>query len=190
MCRACYEKYGDESDDDAHDPFFEDDKLEEDEDEVSEDNEPLPRQRGSLLKEPLQIDICHGIDCISQDTKGEWASSGPLSGPFADPILVVDEAGPIGFPLNEVDAQRIIAASHQAPFGKKEQTIVDTDVRRTWELNASDFTIGNRSFRQLVRNTVRTATAELGIASSVEVRADVYKTLLYEKGAMFKPHVE
>lgn len=126
----------------------------------------------------MQNEPCNAIERIDDNgLEGEWATS-------------VDQFGPIRLPLNENDAQRIIAASHQAPFGKKEQTIVDTAVYRTWKLNAADFTIRNRAFEQLIKNTARTAASQLGIASSVPVRADLYKMLLYEIGAMFKPHVE
>lgn len=178
MCRACYETH-------TGGP-----ETSESERASSIESDAQPRQRGIIKKQPLQNEICNAIDDISQDTGCGWATSGPVTGQFADPRLSVDQSGLIELPLNEVDAQRIIAASHLAPFGKKEQTIVDTAVRCTWELNAADFKIENRSFRQMVRNTVRTAMSELGIDSSVPVQADLYKMLLYEKGAMFKPHVE
>ena len=113
---------------------------------------------------------------------------------FVDPQLIVDPCGPIKFPLNDVDASRIIAASHQAPFGKGERTIIDTSVRRTWELNRDQFTIRNSpGFDAVVSRAVEAACTRMGIMGQPgqqRINAHLYKMLLYEKGALFRPHTE
>lgn len=177
MCRACWEVEHEDDD-------------EENSEENSDQENGEPRERGPIVKQPLQTEIASAIDAIGEGKQERWATSGSLTGTFADPQLSVDSLGHIALPLNHVDARRIIAAGHQAPFGRKEQTIVDTTVRRTWEINAADLTIHSPAFEECIRNTVMTAVGELGVASNVGVTAELYKLLLYEPGAMFKPHVE
>ena len=43
----------------------------------------------------------------------------------------------IGLPLGAREAQAIISICEQAPFGKGERTVVDTEVRDTWQLDGS-----------------------------------------------------
>ena len=51
-----------------------------------------------------------------------------------NPGLHIEGIGNVGMPISDHDAQRIITMSRQAPFGKGSRTIVDTSVRKTWEL--------------------------------------------------------
>jgi hypothetical protein len=54
-----------------------------------------------------------------------------------NPCLNVDGVGPLGLPLTEAAAKRLISGSRQAPVGKGERTVVDTTVRDTWEIDAA-----------------------------------------------------
>jgi hypothetical protein len=54
-----------------------------------------------------------------------------------NPCLRLDGLGIVGLPLSEDVAQRVISKCKPAPFGKGERTIVDRDVRDTWEMDAS-----------------------------------------------------
>ena len=54
-----------------------------------------------------------------------------------DPRLVVEGAGLISLPLSPEMARTLIGICNQAPFGKGESTLVDKEVRDTWELDAS-----------------------------------------------------
>jgi len=46
----------------------------------------------------------------------------------------IDDFGPLGLPLSPGEAKRLIGLCTQAPFGKNERTIVNKEVRDTWEL--------------------------------------------------------
>lgn len=94
----------------------------------------------------------------------------------------------IGIPLNSADAGKIISAAHQAPFGKGTETIIDTSVRNTWELNPDEFSL-SKEWQPYVNGIKDKACQELGMRSD-NVRAELYKMLLYQKGAMFKPHAD
>lgn len=150
---------------------------------------PPDLERIARDRESIKNDIREALDGV--DSKGSFAAFGHLSS-FVDPQLSVDPCGPVRMPLLDVDATRIIAASHQAPFGKGERTIVDPTVRRTWELNHDQFNIQNPHFANVVSQAVGYCSQELGIETDNEhtVEAQPYKLLLYEKGALFKPHTE
>jgi hypothetical protein len=84
----------------------------------------------------------------------------------------------------------LIRASRQAPFGKANQTLVDETVRKTWEIDGNKVSFSNKAWHGWLEGVIRTVAEDLGIAGPNSVRAELYKMLLYEKGAMFKPHKE
>ncbi|KAK4150553.1 hypothetical protein C8A00DRAFT_36858 [Chaetomidium leptoderma] len=102
--------------------------------------------------------------------------------------LFVHGVGDIKLPLQEDQARQLIAQSRQAPFGKGSETIVDTAVRNTWELDASQFEFRGAAWPQVLDRCVNHVANSLGIASPIT--AELYKILVYEKGAMFKAHTD
>lgn len=102
------------------------------------------------------------------------------------PGLEVDGVGAIGAPISAADAKRLIAAAAQAPYGRGEETIVDTQVRRVWQLEPSQFTLRNAAWTDHVAAMVAEVRREFGI--SQKVNAELYKLLIYEKGSFFAPH--
>ncbi|KIH86389.1 hypothetical protein SPBR_08095 [Sporothrix brasiliensis 5110] len=114
--------------------------------------------------------------------------------------MLVNGVGSIDFPLREASAKQIIAQAKQAPYGRGEETVVDTSVRNTWELDASQFKLlqeSGTSARQdmgwhHVIDTARKLVIEtMGLNCRLtSLRAEPYKMLLYEKGAHFKAHTD
>ena len=81
---------------------------------------------------------------------------------FVNPGLEV--AGSlIPLPLVVRDAEAIRASSQQAPFGRGEETVVDTTVRNTWELDANQFRCSNPHWKPFVILLVREAAKNLGM---------------------------
>ena len=52
--------------------------------------------------------------------------------------------GRISLPLSHSQAMELKSRCEQAPYGRREETIVDTSVRNAWQLDASRLTIGRR----------------------------------------------
>ncbi|THY89047.1 hypothetical protein D6C92_07375 [Aureobasidium pullulans] len=94
----------------------------------------------------------------------------------------------IATPLGSRDASKLIEAAHQAPFGRGEETIVDTSVRNTWELSPDRFSLSEH-WQPYVDSLMALVCDELGVSGD-GIRAELYKMLLYEKGAMFKRHAD
>lgn len=114
----------------------------------------------------------------------EFAAWGTL--PPALPGLEVEGAGTIGLPVSAEDARRLIAVADQAPFGRGTETIVDTGVRRVWQIEPSRFVLRNPDWSAQVEAMVGAVRQRFAIRG--KVRAELYKLLVYEEGSFFSPH--
>jgi hypothetical protein len=72
-------------------------------------------------------------------TVGSFAAAGSLFpvGPV-DPGFNVKGVGDVELPLNEEAAASLIKLSRRAPHGHGDQTKVNTEVRKTWEIDAAE----------------------------------------------------
>jgi len=126
------------------------------------------------------------LNCL-QNLKGSGKFAAVHTTDFELPGLVVDEVGEIAFPLTEQQAQALIKAAHQAPFGKGSKTVLDTNVRSAWEINAGKLRFSNPKWATFLEKTVQKVKEELGLADYT-IEANLYKLLLYENGDFFLPH--
>jgi hypothetical protein len=62
---------------------------------------------------------------------GDFYTTGTID--IFTPSLEVTGVGPIALPLLPAQAQQLIAVAAPAPYGRGEATLVDTEVRRTWQ---------------------------------------------------------
>jgi hypothetical protein len=77
----------------------------------------------------------------SLDEASQFCTSGMLAPVL--PGLEVEGVGDVGLPIGPIQAQQLIAQAAQAPYGRGEETLVDTDVRRVGKSsrNNSPYTI-------------------------------------------------
>ena len=66
------------------------------------------------------------------DRPGDFYTAGTCE--IFAPGLDVQGVGPIALPLLPVQAEQLIGIAQHAPYGRGEQTLVDTEVRRTWQI--------------------------------------------------------
>lgn len=118
-------------------------------------------------------------------TSGAFSVSGTL--PSILPGLHVKGVGNIGLPLTEHQAKALIELSEQAPFGRGEETIVDTDVRQCWQISAEDFELGNPQWNEALQAAADQIGKELGL-SGCKIGFEPYKLLVYEEGSFFTTH--
>jgi hypothetical protein len=119
------------------------------------------------------------------DRPGSFCVSGSV--PAVLPGLEVEGLGPIGLPLTPKQAEELKELCEQAPYGKGEETIVDTGVRRVWEMKPDRFSLTNPDWEQFLRQTVGTVQQELGLENQ-KLESHLYDLLLYEPGSFFLPH--
>ncbi|MBK1704620.1 2OG-Fe(II) oxygenase [Halochromatium glycolicum] len=115
---------------------------------------------------------------------GDFYASGTLD---MHPLrLEAEGVGPIALPLLPGQAERLIAQAEQAPCGRGSETLVDPEVRRTWQLDAASVQICGRRWAEDLGQIVQQAADGLGVSGAVE--AELYKLLVYDTGSFFVPH--
>ena len=102
------------------------------------------------------------------------------------PRIEVDGVGPLALPLLPAQAKALIKVASRAPHGRGTETIVDTKVRRTWQIGADKVRIGGKHWTKTLAGIVERATEGLGV--SEPVTAELYKLLIYDKGSFFVSH--
>jgi predicted 2-oxoglutarate/Fe(II)-dependent dioxygenase YbiX len=102
------------------------------------------------------------------------------------PTLDIDDVGRIAFPLLPDQAAQLVAIAEPAPYGRAEQTVVDCDIRRTWQIDPSRVRIGGHRWEKTLAELVAEASASLGV--NEPVAADLYKLLVYDAGSFFVDH--
>ena len=121
-------------------------------------------------------------DCLK--LPGSYAYSSLL--PFAPyPCLSIKGLGPVGLPLSETDAKRVIGFASQVPFGQGSQTIVNKEVCDTWEIDAARVKFENPNWCGYVQDlAVKTICSKLGSTRyDTPPRCELYKLLVYETGS-------
>ncbi|EFJ10922.1 hypothetical protein SELMODRAFT_426844 [Selaginella moellendorffii] len=123
----------------------------------------------------------------------KYATGGEVdASKFAIPAsLRVEGAGDLALPLSGDGFLKLKAVSQQAPYGKGEETLLDTDVRRAWQVDASKVSCPQIPdfFSKVVLDMAVPAMEEMGIdAAALGLDVRLYKLLLYEQGGHFKSH--
>jgi hypothetical protein len=134
-----------------------------------------PAALRDLLLEALGKVNRPGTICVSRDI------------PVTMPGLEVDGLGAIRLPLGESQARELIGRCSQAPYGKGTETLVDTNVRRVWELDPARFKLTNPKWDDLVSTITDETCVALGLEGS-KLASRLYKLLVYEKGSFFLSH--
>ena len=102
------------------------------------------------------------------------------------PAIDVDGVGRIAFPILPAQAERLVAIAEAAPYGRGEETVVDRDVRRTWQVDSAKVRIGGRHWEKTLGELVAGVAAGLGVSGPLA--ADFYKLLVYDAGSFFVDH--
>jgi hypothetical protein len=95
------------------------------------------------------------------DRPGTFCTSGDL--PLVMPGLEVNGLGAVRLPLGKTQARQLVHLCHQAPYGKGTETLVDTDVRRVWELDPEQFQLTNPKWEELLLDVTDRVRDVLGL---------------------------
>jgi 2OG-Fe(II) oxygenase superfamily len=106
--------------------------------------------------------------------------------PVADPGIEVDGLGTIALPLKPTTVKKLVASCQVAPYGKGTQTLVNTKVRNTFELDPKQFRLSD-AWNAAIADAMRHVADQLGLPAD-QLEAKLYKLLVYEKGGFFLPH--
>ncbi|KAI1391391.1 uncharacterized protein F4822DRAFT_427240 [Hypoxylon trugodes] len=134
----------------------------------------------TLFKE-MKSEIWEYLDHIKERVVGNVATL-KLQKSFINPGLVVSDAL-IPLPLTPRDAEIIKKACGQAAPNQANETRADSSVRKSWELDPTQFKFTNPDWQEYA-TTLMNETAQALTMS--HVRAVPSKLVLHEEGALFK----
>lgn len=99
-----------------------------------------------------------------------------------------DELGTkeLSFPLDEGDIKTIKDNAEHAGVGVGEQTVVNLDVRKTWQIQPHGLRVSN--VEQALETALQVVARDFGTEADYEIEASLYKMLLYEEGCFFARH--
>ncbi|MDQ0393162.1 2OG-Fe(II) oxygenase [Labrys monachus] len=102
------------------------------------------------------------------------------------PGLEIEGVGPISLPFPRIQLEALIAAAEQAPYGRGNQTLVDTDIRRSWQIDAGKVHIHGKAWARSLQEIVDRVAAGLGVSDPI--KPELYKLLAYDEGGFFVSH--
>jgi predicted 2-oxoglutarate/Fe(II)-dependent dioxygenase YbiX len=115
---------------------------------------------------------------------GDFFASGTTE--LFAPRLEVEGVGPVALPLLPVQAEQLVAVAERAPFGRGEETLIDTQVRRTWQIGEDRVQIGGKHWARTLEAILARVADGLGVAEPIV--AELYKLLIYDQGSFFVSH--
>ena len=123
------------------------------------------------------------LDSIARS--GDYFAEGRLQA--EPPRLAVDSVGTIAFPVPDSQVRSLIETAKRAPYGRGEETIVDTSVRDCWQIDDGSLRFEGARWQETLSSIVQCAAEGLGLPTD-RVSARIYKLLIYEGGGFFADH--
>ena len=108
--------------------------------------------------------------------------------PGDDLRLEVKGVGSVPLPVSKTRARKLRSVARPARYGLREQTLLDPQVRDTWEVPRSRVRIDRRRWNQTLLPQLEQIGSELGFPAGCRLKAELHSMLLYEPGQFFAPH--
>ena len=83
---------------------------------------------------------------------GDFHASGTFD--LRPPEIEVEGFGVLALPVLPDQAKRLVAIAERAPFGRGQETIVDTDVRRSWQISTDHVRISGKRWKAALDEVV------------------------------------
>lgn len=121
----------------------------------------------------------------SVDRPGDYCFCGKTTAYM--PRLTVEAVGTISFPIPVAQVNSLIRAAERSPYGRGLQTLVDTSVRNSWQIDASSVRLEGAAWDGTLAGMVDRVAEGIG-CSGDRLSARLYKLLVYEEGGFFAEH--
>ncbi|MET9487911.1 2OG-Fe(II) oxygenase [Nocardia sp. NPDC006630] len=129
-------------------------------------------------------------------TIGELLGSIRPAGSFAvrgtaaagDLAVTVDGVGPLRWPVTPEQARELRDVARLARFGQGEHTLLDPNVRNTWEVPRDRITVDEPRWQQTLGPMLDVVRRDLGLPADCELTAQRHSLLVYEAGQFFRRH--
>ncbi|GAB2504644.1 2OG-Fe(II) oxygenase [Nocardia heshunensis] len=117
---------------------------------------------------------------------GAFATRGSVAA--EDLSIAVDGVGALAWPVSAEQARALCAVADPARYGLREQTLVDPNVRDTWEVSRGLVAIDQVRWGRTLGPMVEAVRADLGLPAHCELSAELHSMLVYEAGQFFVRH--
>ena len=121
----------------------------------------------------------------SVNRPGDFCAHGRVFAPM--PRLEVDGVGTLSFPVPEFQVRALIGVAERAPYGKGEETLLDTSVRDCRQIDSARIRLGGGAWPETFSGLLNAAAEGLGCPPE-RLDAQLYKLLVYETGGFFAAH--
>jgi hypothetical protein len=116
---------------------------------------------------------------------GDFFVCGTVEMPM--PRVEVEGAGTLSFPVPDAQIAAIVRRAKRGPYGRGQETIVDTSVRKVWQVAPDKVKLGGKSWAANFETILSKVKAGLG-CEDASTSAALYKLLVYERGGFFLAH--
>ncbi|KAE9082814.1 hypothetical protein PF010_g21440 [Phytophthora fragariae] len=134
-----------------------------------------------------QISNILGPEEEQEEAAGEYSFGGQAESLPVAPGLFVTGVGSIALPLCPEQADKLIAICDKSPFGRKLDTMMDENVRKSWQLAPDQVDVKNPLWSSGLDKLSETVADRLGY-KGVPLQCKLYKLLVYGEGGHFVKH--
>ena len=107
---------------------------------------------------------------------------------WASVSLDVVGVGAVPLPLSRRTADKLRAVAKPARFGLHEKTLLDPQVRDTWEIGKRQIKLDEHAWQRTLERELPRIARDLGIPEAATLRAELHNLLVYGPGQFFAPH--
>ncbi|MGW4243480.1 2OG-Fe(II) oxygenase [Nocardia sp. NPDC004722] len=105
-----------------------------------------------------------------------------------DLVIEVDGVGVLSWPVSGEQARALCAVADPARYGLREQTLLDPNVRDTWEVPRDRVDIDRERWGRTLGPMLEAVREDLRLPTTCELSAELHSMLVYEAGQFFLPH--
>lgn len=102
--------------------------------------------------------------------------------------LDVAGVGRVAFPISKAKAAALCRVAKPARHGFKDQTVLDTTVRDTWEIAKSKIKLDEPRWKSALSSALERIARGLGLGPGAKLRASLHNMLVYAPGQFFVTH--
>lgn len=108
--------------------------------------------------------------------------------PPDDLHLEVQGVGPVRLPVSRAQAELLCGVARPARYGRGERTLLDTEVRDTWEIPVDRVSLDERRWSPTLERMLERVRDDLGLPDGHRLRAELHSMLVYGPGQFFRQH--
>ncbi|MCU0268471.1 MAG: 2OG-Fe(II) oxygenase [Acidimicrobiales bacterium] len=128
------------------------------------------------------------LSALLRGVQGSGSFATCRTAPVGDLAIEVTGVGDLALPVTAAQAKHLRLVARPAKYGQGEQTILDRQVRDTWEIPRSRVRIDKRRWNRTLRPMLDTIRDDLGLPEASSLSAQLHSMLLYERGQFFAAH--